>query len=334
MATADATTIGGAVRQRRLRGFTLRRGLQTTSPYAVLAALVLLMALRQPGYLSVFQFRLVTGNALPLILAAAGQTVVILGGGIDLSVGGIISVVTALGATHMHDSVTSIAAVAIALLLGGALAGILNGLLVCVLNIQPLIATLATWSIWGGLALVLLPSPGGNVPLRWIDLATASTAGLSNEFWLLLLVVVLWCVFLRMKTAVAIKAVGSSRSGAVLAGVSWRRTTISSYAFSGFAAAAAGLYLVSSTASGSPTIGDDYILPSIAAVAIGGARLLGGSARLSGAIAGAYILTVVNDVAFSFNLPSGWGTFAVGPLLILAVLIGNFGALKTRLLRR
>ena len=315
------------------RRFGLLPPARVAVPYGVLAALVIVMVFRQPGFVSLSQFDTLTGNALPLILVAAGQTVVILAGGIDLSVGGIISIVTVLAATHMHSSIGSMVATTVLLGLGGLLAGVLNGVLVAFVRIQPLIATLATWSIWGGLALVILPSPGGNVPPRWASLTTGSLIGIPSEIWFLGAIVLVWCLFLRTRTALAVRAVGSSLNDAFLAGLSVRPTLIKAYALSGLAAAATGLYLVSSTVSGSPTIGTDYILPSIAAVGIGGARLSGGSARLSGAIAGAYILTVVNDVAFTLGLPSGWATFVVGPLLILAVLAGSLvgvGRLRVR----
>jgi ribose transport system permease protein len=318
----------------RLRQTQLSSISRDLIPYAVLAALIAFMSTRQSGYVSTFQFNIVSGNALPLLLVAAGQTVVILAGGIDLSVGGVVSIVTAIAATRMHSSVESMAAVAALLVIGGFAAGAANGVLVTVLRIQPLIATLATWSIWGGLALVILPSPGGTVPNGWLNLTTGSFEGVSSQAWTLVLLIAAWTIFLRTKSATAIKALGSDRHAAALAGLSLRRTTITAYAISGLAAALAGLYLVSSTASGSPTIGSDYILPSIAAVGIGGARLTGGSARLSGTIAGAYILTIINDVAFSLGLPSGWSTFVVGPLLILAVLAGSIGRIRALLRRR
>lgn len=316
-----------------------RRAQRTSSPrevipYVVLAGLIAFMSTRQPGYVSREQYDIISGNALPLIFVAAGQTVVILAGGIDLSVGGIVSIVTAIGATQMHSSTGSMVTVAVLLVVGGFAAGAVNGVLITVFRIQPLIATLATWSIWGGLALVILPSPGGSVPTGWLDLTTRSFVGISSETWTLLLLILAWLVFLRTRSASAIKGVGSDRHAAALAGLPVRRTIISAYAISGLAAALAGLYLLSSTASGSPTIGSDYILPSIAAVGIGGARLTGGSARLSGTIAGAYILTIINDVAFSLGLPSGWSTFVVGPLLILAVLAGSVGQIRARLPRR
>ena len=331
MSVVASTGSSLAERLRRLHLSSLSREL---IPYVVLAGLIAFMSTRQAGYVSRAQFDIVSGNALPLILVAAGETVVILAGGIDLSVGGIVSIVTAVGATRMHSNAGSIAAVAILLLLGGFVGGALNGVLITVLRIQPLIATLATWSIWGGLALVILPSPGGEIPTWWLNLTTGSLAGASSQTWTLLLLVLAWLVFLRTRSATAIKAVGSDRHAAALAGLSVRRTTITAYAISGLASALAGLYLLSSTASGSPTIGSDYILPSIAAVGIGGARLTGGSARLSGTIAGAYILTIINDVAFSLGLPSGWSTFVVGPLLILAVLAGSVGQLRAKLPRR
>jgi ribose transport system permease protein len=135
--------------------------------------------------------------------------------------------------------------------------------------------------------------------------------------------VIIWTWFKRTRTARHIYAVGSDREGARITGVNIDRTLLITYAISGFCAAAAALFYVMLTASGDPTSGDAMILPSVAAVVIGGTALFGGKGGFVGTVAGALTLTLLGAVIFVFNFPSYWTVVADGVLLILAVLMGG-----------
>jgi ribose transport system permease protein len=205
-----------------------------------------------------------------------------------------------------------------------------NGLLVARLRLQPFIVTLATWSIFSGTALWVLPTEGGSIPQGFIDWVNARTLGVQTPVWLLLALILFWLWFSRTRLGLAVRATGSSPGSAFLSGVPTGLVTMVAYALSGLFAALAGLYLASQTASGSPTVGNDYILTSVAAVIIGGTSLFGGRGGLGGTIAGAFILTIIGDVIFALNVSSFWTPIISGLLLILAVLANSLTEIYAR----
>lgn len=302
--------------------------------WVLAVAFFLIYAALQPGTLSISQIGTLAADGLPLATLALGQGIVILTAGIDLSVGGILSLGTAFAATHFHDTGSSLiwGAVVLAIGLGG---GAVNGLLIGSLGLQPFIVTLATWSIFDGIALIVLPTQGGSVPGGFASWIGDSSAGLPNAIWAFLVITVLWVWFRRTRLARRIFALGSDREGARMAGVSTSRTLLATYMLSGFCAAVAALFYAMQTASGDPTAGDGLILPSVAAVVIGGTALFGGQGGFIGTIAGVLMLTTLGNVIFAFNLPSYWTVLADGLLLILAVLAGGgLHALQQRAGRR
>jgi ribose transport system permease protein len=299
-------------------------------PWTMLAALVAIYASQQEGVFTREELNLDSVATLTLLLVATGQTLVILLGGIDLSVGGIVSVTTALAATRFGDGGSDMAAWALAIVALGAAAGAANGVLIARLKLQPFIVTLATWSIWSGIAFWILPTEGGTIPGSFSSWVSNSYLGLTAPVWIIVALIVLWLWFKRTRLAVGIKAIGSSENSAFLSGVPIGLTTVAAYALSGLFAALAGLFLVTQTASGSPTVGNDYILNSVAAVVIGGTSLFGGRGGLGGTIAGAFVLTMIANVIFAFHLESFWAPITYGVLLILAVLANSLTELYAR----
>ena len=173
----------------------------------------------------------------------------------------------------------------------GASAGAVNGLLVGRLRLQPFIVTLATWSIFDGIALQVLPTQGGSVPSgfsNWID---ETTAGVPNPVWALIAMAALWLWFKRTRLARRIYAIGSDSEGARIAGVHRPRTLLATYAISGFCAAFAALFYAMLTASGDPTAGDGLILLGRRRPQSSGrprsSRSFGGQGGFIGTIAGA-----------------------------------------------
>lgn len=287
----------------------------------------------QPGTLSRSQIGTIASDALPLATLALGQGIVILTAGIDLSTGGVLSLGTAIAATHFVNAGSTVlwSVVVVAV---GAGAGAVNGLLIGRLGLQPFIVTLATWSIFDGIALTVLPTQGGSVPGGFASWIGNSAGGVPNAVWALAVMAVVWTWFKRTPFARRIYAVGSDREGARTAGVSIPKTLLGTYVASGVCAGVAALFYAMLTASGDPTAGDGLILPSVAAVVIGGTSLFGGQGGFIGTIAGVLTLTLLGDVIFVLNLPSYWTVLADGLLLILAVLAGGglqaFGATRTR----
>jgi ribose transport system permease protein len=321
---AAAPTAAGLARRRpRAAAMYVVRFAPVILPWVMLTALVAIYSRRQEGVLTREELNLDAAATLTLLLVATGQTLVILLGGIDLSVGGIVSVSTALAATRFGDGGSDMAVWALAIVGLGAAAGAANGILIARLKLQPFIVTLAMWSIWSGVAFWLLPTEGGTIPESFIGWVDNTYLGLTTPVWLVAALIVLWLWFKRTPLGVGIKATGSSENSAFLSGVPTGATTIAAYSLSGLFAALAGLFLTTQTASGSPTVGNGYILNSVAVVVIGGTSLFGGRGGLSGTIAGAFLLTMIANVIFAYELESFWSPITYGVLLILAVLANS-----------
>jgi ribose transport system permease protein len=328
---AASPAVGGLARRRPpLLAVTLIRFAPVIVPWAMLAVLVAIYASQQEGVLTREELNLDSVATLTLLLVATGQMLVILLGGIDLSVGGVVSVTTALAATRFGDGGSGMLLWAVAIVALGAAAGAMNGVLIARLKLQPFIVTLATWSIWSGVAFWLLPTEGGTIPESFTSWVSNAYLGLTAPVWIIVVLVIAWLWFKRTRLGVGIKATGSSAGSAFLSGVPIGVTTIAAYSLSGLFAALAGLFLTTQTASGSPTVGNDYILNSVAAVVIGGTSLFGGRGGLGGTIAGAFVLTMIANVIFAFELESFWAPITYGVLLIVAVLANSLTELYAR----
>jgi len=302
----------------------LRDAVLERAPFLVaclmLALIVGLYATRQTGVFTLDELNLNTSAAMTLMLAATGQTIVLLRGGIDLSIGGMISLGTVIAATRFGDGAGSLILWCGLILLLGLAVGIINGLLIAFLRLQPFLVTLATWSILDGIAMIILPSDGGKVPDWWLGLGEMQFLGLSITVWMLIVLLIFWRWFMATRPGIAIRAAGSNEKSAFLSGVSLTRNHAVTYGLSGLFAAAAALYLTTQTGAGSPTIGRDYILLSIAAAIIGGVSLFGGRGHLAGTVIGAYILTLIGNLVFVLRVSSYWQLAVSGIVLLIAVL--------------
>lgn len=297
---------------------------------AMLIALVAFYATFRSDVFSLEELNVDTAAALTLLLAATGQTIVLLRGGIDLSIGGMISLGTVIAATRFGDTWQS-AALWFALVLAiGFAVGAINGLIISVLRLQPFLVTLATWSMLSGAALLILPTDGGRLPDAWMAFGSATWLGLSSSVWILLVLYAFWLWFRSTRLGVTIRATGSNEKSAFLSGVNITAVNVVTYGLSGLFAALAALYLTTQTGAGSPTIGKDYILPSVAAAVIGGISLFGGRGGLSGTIIGAFVLTIIGNLVFVLSVSSYWQPIVSGVILLVAVLASSLAERSAR----
>jgi len=297
---------------------------------AMLLALLAVYSTMQRGVFTLEELNLDTTASLTLLLAATGQTIVLLRGGIDLSIGGMISLGTVIAGTQFGDDPANAALWAVIILLIGLGAGVANGLLISVLRLQPFLVTLATWSILGGTALVILPSDGGSIPGGWTSFGNTSFAGLSTSVWILAALILFWLWFRDTRLGIAIRATGSNERSAYLSGVSLTAINCATYGLSGLFAALASLYLVTQTGTGSPTVGNGYILNTVAAAVIGGVSLFGGRGGLASTIVGAFILTIIGNLVFVLSISSYWQPIASGVILLAAVLASSLAEKSAR----
>ena len=316
--TARAVALRPARRLVRL-GISRREELLIGAvPYVILVVLVAWFGYLIPASLAGAQISLSINQSLVLMLVAVGQTFVLLSGGIDLSVGGIISVTNAVATVHMATK-NDVILVSVILLALGWIPGAINGALIVYFRLQPFIVTLGTWFIWGGVAFYVLPTAGGTINQSLGTISTGSTLGVDNTLWVFAVIAVAGMWILRTRAGIEIRALGSDSTSARLAGLRTDRALISAYALSSLFAVAAGLALSAQSLSGDPTVGDKYLLLSVAAPVIGGTSLFGGSATAIGTLVGSLVLGYVARVTFAVGLPSEWGLIFSGILLALAV---------------
>jgi ribose transport system permease protein len=301
-----------------------RPGLSTLMPYLYVAALGTALLLIEPALIDgpgAIDVRFAA--VFPLALVAFGQTLAMLGRGIDLSVGGVISMTTAILATSGHLSSVGLILELLGLVVLGALLGSLNGAMIAYTGLQPFIVTLAAWSIWDGVALAILPVEGGTVPANLTNAVLGSVAGIPKSVWLVLILLMFW-VWLRDTRFIRdLCAIGGDERRAHLLGVRIGLRKVETYAMSGALAAVAGIYLAAQQASGSPTAGDEFILTSVAAVVVGGTSLFGGRGSAAASIIGAIAYLMIPDLITALNINSFWSVFLQGFLLIVAVVVSS-----------
>ena len=268
-----------------------------------------------------------------LALIAAAQTLPVLTGGIDLSVGAIVVLANCLASTLVSGSPLQVALGVAAVLGSGAAAGLVNALAVVVGRLQPIIATLATSTMFYGVSLLLRPSPGGDVDDDFASAVTGSVGGVPVSLMLLAAVVLLlWMPFRRSLTGRGIYAVGSAEASAYMSGVKVTRAKLAAYVGSGFLAGIAGLLLtlIAESAQASAIQAGDLTLNSIAAVVIGGTSLFGGIGGVVGSILGAFILRTIGDLLFVFSASPLWQPLFQGLILLAAVSLGALPILRIR----
>ncbi len=256
----------------------------------------------------------------PLFLVALGQSVIMLTGGIDLSVGATVSLATVLAATRMNDNLGSMA-LAIAILgAAGALIGVFTGGLVTLARIPAIIVTLSTSFLWSGLALFVLSTPGGHLPARFADAFTGKLGGVVPVTLLVLAAVLLvWEAIRNSVMGLHIYAVGDNPHGAFISGVNIHRARMSAYAIAGVMTMIGGLGLAAYSGTGDPLIGTTYTLASIAAAVLGGISFFGGQGHLRGTIAGTLILGLLIQILFLSGLSPSWQRVIQGTVLIVAL---------------
>ena len=278
-----------------------------------------------------FDAQSVAMAALPLACAAAAQAIVVISGGIDLSIGSVMAVANVLAARTMNEaSFGQSLWLALAILAAGAAIGAINGFLVIVSRVPDVIVTLTTGFIWGGVALLILEKPGGGAPPEFANLGTGTlvTEWLSNSLVLLVVAVALVWIPVRMsKTGLRIYATGSDKIAAFRSGVNVEVARLMAYVLGGLFSAIGGLGLTMTTGIGSPHAGVLYTLSGLAAVVIGGVSLTGGRGGVVGPVIAAFVLTLIPADLIFLNIDPNFGQVIQGTLIVLVVMAGGLATI-------
>jgi len=253
---------------------------------------------------------------------ALGMTLVIIAGGIDLSVGPTAAVAAVFTATFMFDGMAVIPAVVIGLGIG-VLCGVVNGLLISRAKLQPFIVTLGTLSLYRSIALIFT---GGNpilsVPPDYRAFFNGRVGNIPMPVILVgVVAVVIWVILRKTPLGEYMLAIGGNEEAARVSGVPVGLTKVSAYVISGFLAALAALILVGRLGAAEPILGNQWELDAIAAAAIGGASLMGGKGSIVGTVLGAIILGAMRNGLTLMNVQAFYQLMATGLIILLAMLI-------------
>jgi ribose transport system permease protein len=260
---------------------------------------------------------------VPLGLAAIGQHFVIIGGGIDLSIGPQISLITIALSSFSGAGAPSIVGSIVLCLALGTLFGLANGVLAHYVRIPPLIVTLCTGYVFQGIAFAFHETSGGFVPQNLRAVLTASWGVLSVPLLLYLLFLATAAFLLyRARYGRSLYALGGSEEVLYSAGVRVARIRIGSYMAAGLMAAVAGIYLAARLKSGSSHYGDGYALSTISAVVVGGTSIAGGSGSLFGTVAGTIIVSMLNNVLNNISFRYGFQSSFYKDVMTGLILIG------------
>jgi ribose transport system permease protein len=304
---SDSTGLYWSVQGRRNRG--------VRPLFVVVAALLALYGYLFPGLFSIGGISKFAQSWLPLALVAMAQAILMLTGGISLSIGATVSLGAVIAATTMTGALGVFGGFVVAALAGLGI-GAISGLIVVRLRLPAIVVTLAASFIIGGAALLVLPRPGGEIPAWFSDLLAGDTPA---AMILLAIAAIAWKLYLATPLGLSLYAAGENPEAAYRAGVPVNAARIAAYAISGLLSTSAGLFVAAQTGSGDPLIGQAFTLNSIAAAVLGGVGFLGGHGTMRGAIAGSLLLSVMINVMYFLGLPPVAHYIAQGLIIIGAV---------------
>ncbi len=316
--------------QRRVTPVWLRRRGWTLGVWVLLIVLVGWYATLIPKF-GAFQITSIAKNGLPLIYLAIGQAIIVTTGGIDLSVGAMLVLANSIAAQLMFEQPfwVTLAVAVLVLAIGGAINASV-GWVITVSRVPDIVVTLATSFILAGLALVVLPSPGGGTSEGFRAMFTGSPSGSGSNFVPPILAIAIpttlaaWWMK-RTRTGLSLYATGSSLTAAYLSGVRTARAKIISYAVGGAFAALGGLSSLAITGSGESRsfTGGLFTLRSVAAIVLGGVALTGGIGSVVGAAAAGIILIMLSPILSARGIDPNSAQVVEGVLIVAVMIVAG-----------
>lgn len=291
--------------------------------YGLLLVVFAVMCLVSESFRSLYNITNLITQCVPLACVALGQTLVIISGGIDMSVGSTISVCTCVAAKLMNtDSPAQVAFGAAAVVLTGVAVGLINGAGINFAKVPPMITTLCTSTALSGVALWILPMAGGKVNSDFARFVYRKWAIVSFPLIVMLvLFLVMRTLLNRTRTGVDIYAIGRDPRIAKTMGVNVRAASMKTYMLCGLCAGITGLLLACRMRVGDPTCGTVYSMDSITAAVVGGTSMAGGVGLLSGTVAGAFLIGMLSNIMNSLAVNQFYQYVVKGALLVLAMVI-------------
>lgn len=302
-----------------------RRAIGLLGPFGGLAIVVTLFAiLETEAFLSIYNFQTIAAQTVIVGLGAIGMTFVIVSGGIDLSVGSLIALASVVTAVALREGASPATAALLGIATGAAF-GALNGVLITVLAVVPFIVTLGTMGIARGLAKYLADEQKVDAASGWLGNVMMKSPsppwlGVAHGTWLLIALALLMGLLLRRTVFGGhTYAIGSNEATARLCGVRVPRVKIAIYALSGLFAGLGGVMQFARLTVGDPTTALGKELDIIAAVVIGGGSLSGGVGGVTGALIGAFLMSVLSNGCTLSGVPNYVQEILIGAIIVAAV---------------
>ncbi|MDR2097825.1 MAG: ABC transporter permease [Spirochaetaceae bacterium] len=302
----------------------------------ILLILIIIAAAVSPNFLTAYNLQSVIRDLSFVMIITIGQSCLLILGELDLSVGKIASLSGVIGGILMlHGHTPPYIALAVSLLCGIFL-GVINGLLITKLRLNAMIVTIATQGVFAGITLVITKGRAiVGIPQTIHYLGRGMIFGIPIPF-------VIACVFLTVILFVMRKtpfgryiyAIGNNKDAAKILGINVDAVRITVYAMMGFFCAAAGLLMIARLGNSQPAIGDVWVMNSIAASVIGGVALTGGVGSPLGAVLGACILSIIQNMIVLFNVNTYWQTAVSGIVVLIAISIDSVGGIAGDMLAR
>ncbi|MFP4636151.1 MAG: ABC transporter permease [Nitriliruptoraceae bacterium] len=328
---SQGPTVRTTTMLRDARSWLLEGRLPVATAASILTVTLVVNLVIAENFLTAFNIRSIFANVIPLAAVAVGQTVIVLGRGIDLSIG-TIATLSSVVTVSMVEPVGLGTAMLIGLATGAA-CGLVNGLLVAIIRLQPIVATFATSFIWAGLALFVLP-PGAEAAPRMPESMVSgyrnSLLGIPIAAWLLLGLAVSWLVLKQTRLIRHVYAVGGDEQAAFATGVRVARVQIMTYVIGGLYASVASFAMLANSGSADALAGAGLTLGSVAALVIGGTRLSGGAGGAGGTIIGVMVLQLLNSLLVAIRPPTDVRQLIDGLLVILALALAGLWAERGR----
>jgi ribose transport system permease protein len=288
----------------------------------LLVLAIIINAILQPNLLSLDTLNNNLRVFLPLIFLAVGQTFVMIGGGIDISVGGIVSIINVILATRVGlegDPELMWLYMGVSLL-AGLIAGAINGFFIAFLRLQPIITTYATGFLYAGFALYILPYPGGGIPRSISEIyRTTTPASIPLAIYIIIAILLIWMYIRSTRYGRYLFAVGGNAEAAYQTAVPTRQVIFSTYVISGLMCAFAGIAITMLSGSGNAEIGAAMTLTAITATVIGGTAFRGGVGGVAGPIMGAITLGLINNIISFAKINTWWETLIKAVIIVVAL---------------
>ena len=302
---------------------SLRDWIERLLPYASVVALFIALSILSPYFLTVQNLSSVCRQTAVITIIALGMTIIMISGGIDLSVGSVMAFAGICG-TQLLESRQSLGASVAGAMLAGAAWGLLNSALITLLKVSPFIATLGTMGAARGVTLVITNGmPVVNLPASFGRLGDGNILRIVPVPLAILVALALLTGFILKYTRMGryAYAIGSNVEAARYAGVPIRRYLVAIYTFGGALTGLAGMIEASRLVTGQPTAGQGYELSVIAAVVIRGASLSGGEGTVAGTIAGAFLMGLISNGSNLLGVSPFWQQVVIGSVIVLAVAV-------------